>query len=117
MAKNRIEPSAPGVPANLITIMVLAWKVPPHAKQFAHAPNEIASTIYIARACHHGAPPFGETNMPKVNKPAEKNKTMGDKSPKSNQKKSSQKQAQQSSADKQRQQALAAKTAAAKKKK
>lgn len=79
--------------------------------------NEIASIIYIARPCNHGAPPFGETNMPKVNQPAEKNKTMGDKSPKSNQKKSSQKQALQSSADKQKQQALAAKTAAAKKKK
>ena len=42
---------------------------------------------------------------------------MGDKSPKANQKKSSQKQAVQSNADKQKQQALAAKTAAAHKKK
>ena len=55
--------------------------------------------------------------MPKVSQPAEENKTMGDKSPKANQKKSSQKQAQQTSADKQRQQALDAKASAAKKKK
>ena len=45
-----------------------------------------------------------------------KNKTMGDKSPKSNQKKSSQKQAKESSADQQRKKALADKAAAAKKK-
>ncbi len=55
--------------------------------------------------------------MPEASQPAEENKTMGDKSPKANQKKSSQKQAQQSSADKQKQQALDAKLAAAKKKK
>jgi hypothetical protein len=83
----------------------------------AQAENEITCTIYITPPCHHGAPPFGETNMPEASQPAEENKTMGDKSPKSNQKKSSQKQAQQTSADKQRQQALAAKAAAAKKKK
>lgn len=79
--------------------------------------NEFPSIIYNVRSRHQGAPPFGETNIPKVSQPAEENKTMGDKSPKSNQKKTSQKQAQQSSADKQKQQALAAKSAAAKKKK
>ena len=77
--------------------------------------NEITCAIYIAPPCHHGAPPFGETNIPKASQPAEKNKAMGDKSPKANQKKSSQKQTLQSSSDKQKQQAIAAKTAAAKK--
>jgi hypothetical protein len=79
--------------------------------------NEIASVIYKAGSRDDAAPPCGETNIPQVNQPAEKNKTMGDKSPKANQKKSSQKQALQSSADKQKQQALAAKSAAAHKKK
>ena len=97
MEKNRLEAFSDGGP-------------PPAA-------NEIASFIYIARVSTQGATSCGETNIPHVNQPAEKNKTMGDKSPKSNQKKTSQKQAQQSSSDKQKQQSLAAKTAAAKKKK
>lgn len=47
--------------------------------------------------------------------PQPKNKIMGDKSPKSNQKKSSQKQAKVSSADQKKSAAVAAKSAAAKK--
>jgi hypothetical protein len=53
--------------------------------------------------------------MPQVSQPAEKNKIMGDKSPKSNQKKSTQKQSKASSADQQKKQALAAKSAVKKK--
>ncbi len=47
--------------------------------------------------------------------PQKKEKIMGDKSPKSNQKKSSQKQAVAKSADQKKSQAVAAKSAAAKK--
>ena len=53
--------------------------------------------------------------MPQVNQPRRKNKIMGDKSPKSNQKKTTQIKAKASSADLKKQQATAAKTAAAKK--
>lgn len=54
--------------------------------------------------------------MPQVNQPAESNHIMGDKSPKSNQKKSSQKQVKVTSADQKKQQAVADKQAAGKKK-
>jgi hypothetical protein len=60
--------------------------------------------------------PCGENNMPQASQPAEKIKVMGDKSPKSNQKKSSQKQAKASSADQNKKSAVAAKQAAGKKK-
>jgi hypothetical protein len=54
--------------------------------------------------------------MPQLSKPVEKIKHMGDKSPKSNQKKSSQKQSKTSSADQKKKQAVAAKQVAGKKK-
>lgn len=60
--------------------------------------------------------PFGETNMPQVNQPQKKIKIMGDKSPKSNQKKSSQKQVKASSTDQKKKQAVTDKQAAGKKK-
>ena len=55
--------------------------------------------------------------MPQVNQSRRKNKIMGDKSPKSNQKKSTQKQSKVSSADLKKKQAVAAKSAASSKKK
>jgi hypothetical protein len=59
---------------------------------------------------------FGENDMPQVSQPAEKIKVMGDKSPKSNLKKSSQKQSKASSADQKKKQAIAARQAAGNKK-
>ena len=55
--------------------------------------------------------------MPQVNQPRRKNKIMGDKSPKSNQKKSTQKQSKVSRADLKKKQAVASKSAASTKKK
>jgi hypothetical protein len=63
--------------------------------------------------------PRDETSMPLASQHAEttgKNKIMGDRSPKSNQKMSSQKQAKASSANYKQAQAVAAKQAAGKKK-
>ena len=66
--------------------------------------------------------PLGETNIPKVSQPEESTPPMGDKSPKSTQKKASQKQSKNdASAQKKQslvtsQQATKAKAAAAKKK-
>lgn len=54
--------------------------------------------------------------MPQASQPAEKEKIMGDKSPKSNQKKSTQKQSKVNSADQKKKQAVVAKQAAGKKK-
>jgi hypothetical protein len=79
-------------------------------------PEDFASVIYNDRSGKHDMRPFGETNMPQVNQPAEKIKVMGDKSPKSNQKKSSQKRAKASSADQKKKQAVADKQAAGQKK-
>jgi hypothetical protein len=61
--------------------------------------------------------PPDETNMPLASQHAEKKryKIMGDRSPKSNQKKSSQKQSKASSASSQKAQAVAAKQASGKK--
>jgi len=62
--------------------------------------------------------PPDETNMASASQPQrkEKNKIMGDRSPKSNQKMSSQKQAKASSASHKQAQAVAAKQVAGKKK-
>ncbi len=60
--------------------------------------------------------PSGENDLMHVSQPAEIYKTMGDKSPKSNQKKSSQKQVKTSSANQQKKLAVAAKQTAGKKK-
>lgn len=76
---------------------------------------EIASIIYNDRPGKHNMNSFGETNMPQVNQPAEESQNMGDKSPKSNQKKSSQKQAMALSAELKKKQAVAEKQAAGKK--
>ncbi len=70
----------------------------------------------------HSNHSFGETNIPKVSQPEESTSPMGDKSPKSTQKKASQKQSKNdASAQKKQslvtsQQATKAKAAAAKKK-
>ena len=77
---------------------------------------KFASFIYNHRDGAHDDPAFGETNMPQVSQPAEENQIMGDKSPKSKQKKSSQKQSKADSAEQQKKQALFAKQAAGKKK-
>lgn len=74
------------------------------------------SIIYNDHAGKHDSLPCGETVMPQVSQPQKKIKVMGDKSPKSNQKKSSQKQAKVSSADQKKKQAAADKSAASKKK-
>jgi hypothetical protein len=62
--------------------------------------------------------PLDETNMPAASQHAEKTKEkiMGDRSPKANQKKSSQKMSKASSASHQKAQAVAAKQASGKKK-
>jgi hypothetical protein len=76
---------------------------------------DLASIIYNTRPAGHHQRPFGETDMPQVNQPAEESKNiMGDRSPKSNQKKSSQKQAMANRADQQKKQAVAAKQSAGK---
>lgn len=81
-------------------------------------PNEFSSSIYNDRANAHAALPFGETNHAAGDStPLQKIIPMGDKSPKSNQKKSSQKQSKANSADQQKKQAAAAKSAANTKKK
>jgi hypothetical protein len=72
--------------------------------------------IYNHQPAIHCVLPFGETYMPQESKLAVKNKVMGDKSPKSNQKKSSQKHSKASSAAQKKQHAIAAKQAAGKKK-
>jgi hypothetical protein len=77
--------------------------------------DDVTSFIYNRHHTSHNTHPFGETNMPQVNQPADESKIMGDKSPKSNQKKSSQKQAMASSADQKKKQAAAAKQVAGKK--
>jgi hypothetical protein len=77
--------------------------------------GNLASIIYKPRPAVHHQRPFGETDMPQVNQPADESQNiMGDKSPKSNQKKSSQKQAMASRADQQKKQAAAAKQTAGK---
>ena len=52
--------------------------------------------------------------MPQVSQPAEEIKIMGDRSPKSNQKKSTQKQSKADSAERKKKEAVAAKSAATK---
>ncbi len=82
---------------------------------WADLPFETESIIYNDNPGGQDMSPFGETDMPQVNQPRKKNKTMGDRSPKSNQKKSSQKQARASSAEQEKKSAVAAKQAAGKK--
>jgi hypothetical protein len=75
------------------------------------------SAIYNAHSGGHYMIPFGENNMPQASQPGKgKSNTMGDRSPKSNQKKSNQKQAKASSADQKKKTDIAAKAAAFKKK-
>jgi hypothetical protein len=81
----------------------------------AASPLGVATVIYIARRRTQGGDPCGETDMSQVSQPQKKDKIMGDRSPKSNQKKTSQKQAKASSADQKKKQAVAAKSAAGKK--
>jgi hypothetical protein len=80
-------------------------------------PDDFASIIYNDRPGRHAGCPFGETDMPQLNQPIKgKSNTMGDRSPKSNQKKSNQKQAKANSADQMKKQAVADKQAPGKKK-
>jgi hypothetical protein len=76
---------------------------------------EMESVIYNGDPGEQDMSPFGETDMPQVNQPRKKIKIMGDRSPKSNQKKSSQKQARASRAEQEKKSAVAAKQAAGKK--
>jgi hypothetical protein len=79
--------------------------------------NHFASIIYNNRPGGQDVHPCGETAMPPARQTSKgKSNTMGDRSPKSNQKKSNQKQAKTSSADQKKKQAVAAKQAAGKKK-
>jgi hypothetical protein len=83
--------------------------------QSDHQPcRDVASIIYNHRPGTHAASAFGETAMPQVSQPAKETKIMGDRSPKSNKKKSTQKQAQANSAEQKKKQAVAAKSAAGK---
>ncbi|HKW29277.1 MAG TPA: hypothetical protein VJT54_08085 [Verrucomicrobiae bacterium] len=77
---------------------------------------ETESIIYNGNPGRQDVSPFGETDMPQVNQPRNKSKIMGDRSPKSNRKKSNQKQAQANSADRIKKQAIADKQTANKKK-
>ncbi|HXR05559.1 MAG TPA: hypothetical protein VN836_12715 [Verrucomicrobiae bacterium] len=80
-------------------------------------PDDFASIIYTDRPGRHDMVPFGETDKPQVNQPSKgKSNTMGDRSPKSNRKKSNQKQAKANSADQMKKQAIADKQAAGKQK-
>jgi hypothetical protein len=85
------------------------------ARRPSAAPDEVASSIYNDHPGRQDERPFGETDMPQVINPWKKTKIMGDRSPKSNQKKSNQKQAQADSADQKKKAAEAAKSAALKK--
>jgi len=78
-------------------------------------PDEVASSIYNDHPGRQDERPFGETDMPQVINPLKKTKIMGDRSPKSNQKKTNQKQAQADSANQKKKAAEAAKSAALKK--
>jgi hypothetical protein len=71
--------------------------------------------MYNDHPARHDGRPSGETDMPQVNQPRKKIKIMGDRSPKSNQKKSNQKQAKADSASQKKKAAEAAKSAAIKK--
>ena len=90
----------------------------PTDKSFAqpdhHLRRDFVSIIYNHRPGTHDISAFGETNMPQVSQLAEEIKIMGDRSPKSNQKKSTQKQSKADSAEQKKKQAVAAKSAAAK---
>jgi hypothetical protein len=77
--------------------------------------NHFTTVVYNARPGAHDAGCFGETTMPQASQPQKKNKVMGDKSPKSNQKKSSQKQTKVNSVVAKKQAAAAAKSAVKKK--
>jgi hypothetical protein len=78
--------------------------------------NHFASIIYNNRPGSQDVHPCGETAMPQASQPSKgKSNTMGDRSPKSNQKKSNQKQAKANSADQKKNQALAAQKSAGKK--
>ena len=83
--------------------------------EFAAFGDEFVSILYKAPPAKHNECPYGETDMPQVNQPRKKTNTMGDRSPKSNRKKSNQKQAQANSASQKKKAAEAAKSAAGKK--
>ena len=83
---------------------------PPQVQQHDHPDSSLgrdtkqtAEPLYILCRGGHCHDTFGETDIPWVSKPRNKVKTMGDKSPKSNQKKKSQKDAKKSSAKQQKQ--------------
>jgi hypothetical protein len=90
----------------------------PADKSFAqpdhHLRRDFGSIIYNHRPGAHDVSAFGETAMPQVSQTAEEIKIMGDRSPKSNQKKSTQKQSKANSDEQKKKQAVAAKSAAAK---
>jgi len=83
-----------------------------------HVQIDCRSGIYNHRAGTHDDLPCGETNHAAgESTPLKKNILMGDKSPKSNLKKSVQKQSKADNADQQKKQVAAAKSAASPKKK
>ena len=79
-------------------------------------PNELIPAIYNPLFSQHDGAACGETNMPRQVNWQCKINVMGDKSPKSNQKKSSQKNAKSSSAAAKKKAAVVSKQAAGKKK-
>ena len=76
---------------------------------------EFTNEIYNGRFTAHHDPACGETSMPQASQAQQQIKVMGDKSPKSNQKKVSQKQASTSSAAQKKAAAVASKQVADKK--
>jgi hypothetical protein len=84
---------------------------------FTRAAAELATVIYNHRFTRHDDPASGETFIPSVSQLGQrKRSTMGDRSPKSNQKKSAQKQGKNNAASAKAKAAVAAKQAAGKKK-
>ena len=80
-------------------------------------PDDSASIIDNDRPGKHDRFPCGETEMPQNESTQQRKiKVMGDRSPKSNQKKSNQKQSKANSADQRKKDAVAAKSAVGKKK-
>ena len=78
--------------------------------------NDLACAIYIEPHGCEDALSAGKLTCRRPVNPQKKTKHMGDKSPKANQKKTTQKKVQVSSADQKKKLALAAKSAAPKKK-
>src|SRR4051812_48256834 len=92
------------------------------SRERATVPNDLCVVAalceydLLSRALDDDGRASVHTNVPECRQLRQKDKHMGDRSPKSNQKKSNQKQTKSSSADQKKKQAVAAKQSAGKKK-